>query len=105
MNSEIKKNIDKYIEEFLKQDFVKQFFLLKNIIDHSQEIKDLRKNFKSAQKKLALSIGDKNQHDRCLDEYLRLKEELDTNPILCNFEIVKEQILDCFLKLQKELKN
>ena len=61
MNDDLKDALDKYIDTFLNQEEVKQYFVLEKEIENSQEINILRENLKNSQKALALSINDINK--------------------------------------------
>ena len=58
MNKEIKELIDAYIDEFLKQDIVKNYFALEKTIIESEYLSNLQNEMKKAQKDLALSLND-----------------------------------------------
>ena len=97
MNSELQNLIDLYIDKFLSQEKVKQYFLLEEMINNSEEIKLLRENLKQSQKALALSINDEKLHSVRLIEYHNAKKAFDEHPIVCNYNVLKEEI---YLKLK-----
>lgn len=101
MDKEINLLIDQYIDKFLSQEIVKQYFLLEKQINESQEIKKLQDDLRQSQKSLALSINDNELHKQKLIEYQECKRKFEENPIICNYNILKEEI---YLKL-KELEN
>ena len=105
MNSELQNLIDQYIDKFLSQEKVKQYFLLENMINNSEEIKLLRENLKNSQKALALSINDETLHQQRLIEYNNAKKAFDEHPVICNYNLLKEEIYLKLKDLEKEIKE
>lgn len=98
MNSELTSLIDEYIEKFLSQTKVKQYFILEEQINNSEEIKLLQENLKKSQKELALSINNEKLHQEKLIEYNKNKKAFDEHPLVCNYNLLKEEI---YLKLKE----
>ena len=105
MNKDLQDVLDKYIDTFLNQEEVKQYFILEKEIENSQEINNLRKNLKNCQKALALSINDKVKHEECLIKYNLAKDAFDNNPIVNNYNIIKEDIYNKLKDLQDKIND
>lgn len=100
MNSELKKKVDEFINDFLEIKEVKQYLLLKKEILESNEIKELEKSLKKAQKEMALSLGTPSYNEN-KKIYLELKERYDRHPLVVNFNVMQEEVG----YLLNELKN
>lgn len=104
MNDETKNKLDEFIELFLNQKVVVQYLNLKKEIEHSQTISTLTKELKKAQKDMALAIGNKDEYELKKQRYLELKKNLDTDPLMVNFEFVKNEMHELLLELTNALK-
>lgn len=105
MNKDLQDVLDKYIDTFLNQEEVKQYFILEKEIENSQEINNLRENLKNCQKALALSINDKVKHEEGLIKYNLAKDAFDNNPIVNNYNIIKEDIYNKLKDLQDKIND
>lgn len=105
MNKDLLKSIDEYIDCFLSMDIVKKYFILEKQINESKEIDILRSNLKVCQKNLALSISDENEHIRCLELYENAKKEFQDHPLICNYNLLKEEIYNELKSLEKKLND
>lgn len=105
MNKDLQDVLDKYIDTFLNQEEVKQYFILEKEIENSQEIINLRENLKNCQKALALSINDKVKHEEYLIKYNLAKDAFDNNPIVNNYNIIKEDIYNKLKDLQDKIND
>ena len=105
MNKDLQDVLDKYIDTFLNQEEVKQYFILEKEIENSQEINNLRENLKNCQKALALSINDNVKHEECLIKYNLAKDDFDNNPIVNNYNIIKEDIYNKVKDLQDKIND
>ena len=105
MNDDLKDALDKYIDTFLNQEEVKQYFALEKEIENSQEINILRENLKNSQKALALSINDKVKHEESLIKYNIAKDAFDNNPIVNNYNVIKEDIYNKLMDLQDKIND
>lgn len=105
MDSDLKKALDLYIEKFLSQEEVKKYFILEKEINNSKEIASLRENLKTTQKNLAFSINDKDKYQENLKLYQEAKEAFDNNPLVNNYNLIKEDIYFELKSLEKKIKE
>lgn len=102
MNNDLKNKLDQFIDEFLEVKEVKQYLLLKEEILSSDEIKELEKNLKQAQKDVALSLGKPNYEEN-KQRYFSLKKEYDEHPLIVNFNVMQEEVSYLLNYLQDKL--
>ena len=103
MNDNLKSIIDTYCEAFLNQDMVKKYFALEKCINDSKEIASKQNRLKNSQKRLALSIGDDALHKEALEEYNLAKKDFDEDPLIVNYLLLKEEILNDIKELKTKL--
>lgn len=101
MDRKLKEHIDEFIDEFLSFPEVKQFLLIKEQIESSKEMIELRNNLKQAQKNMALSLGT-SSYEENKKIYFKIKEEYDNHPLIINYNYLKEDV-DYLLNEIKEL--
>ena len=78
---------------------------LEKRINEDQNIISLQDKIRKAQKALALSINNQEEHQKKLIEYQNLKKEFDENPLVCNYNILKENIYLQLKNLQERIKE
>lgn len=102
MNNDLKNKLDQFIDEFLEVKEVKQYLLLKEEILSSDEIKELEKNLKQAQKDVALSLG-KSNYEENKNRYFSLKKAYDEHPLIVNFNVMQEEVSYLLKTLENKL--
>lgn len=105
MDKSLKDDLDNYINCFLEQEEVKKYFILEKKVNEDQNIISLQDKIRKAQKALALSINNQEEHQKKLIEYQNLKKEFDENPLVCNYNILKENIYLQLKTLQERIKE
>lgn len=105
MDKELRDIIDAYISAFLNQDDVRRYFALEKEINESSEIESLQKRIRTAQKAMALAMNDDPTYERLKAEYLDLRQRLDSHPLVCNYNLLKEEIYRQLKSLETELKR
>jgi cell fate (sporulation/competence/biofilm development) regulator YmcA (YheA/YmcA/DUF963 family) len=103
VNKELQDKVDAFIDDFLSVPEVKQYLLLKKQIEESDEIKILEENLRNAQKKMALSLGTKFYEENKA-HYYKCKEEYDSNPLVVNYNVLKDEVEFLVDELQRKLK-
>lgn len=105
MDKSLKYDLDNYINCFLEQEEVKKYFILEKKVNEDQNIISLQDKIRKAQKALALSINNQEEHQKKLIEYQNLKKEFDENSLVCNYNILKENIYLQLKNLQERIKE
>lgn len=103
MDKELKDLLDDYIKSFLNQETVKRYFILEEKINNDENIISLQNKLRAAQKDLALSLNNESYPQK-KEYYLSLKNEFDNNPLVCNYNILKEEIYNQLMSLKEKLK-
>ena len=103
MDSFLKEKLDEFISLFLEQKEVKQYFALKEEIENSNELNELKKKIVEAKKSLALSFGSNNYEEK-KKEYLDLQAEYDSSPLIVNFKMIKEEVEYLLKEFEDKLK-
>ena len=83
-------------EELYSLPLIKEFLKIKQEINDNERLSNLDKNIKRLQQK-----SYKNNDKLAKEEYLKLKEEFDNDPLVVNYQILYEEVHD----LLKEIKQ
>lgn len=103
MNNQLKNKLDEFINQFLSQNEVRDYLLLKEAINNSQEIKELSEKLNISKKQLALSIG-KNDYEEKKKQYEILNDKFNNHPLLVNFSILKDEVSYLIDELVEKIK-
>lgn len=90
-------------EELKQEECVKQYFYCKNIVEKDEELKKLDSEVRFHQKEMCKN---KNNHDVFEKEkalYEELKNKLDKNPILINYQIAKDEVFSLLVDIKNVL--
>lgn len=104
MDSEIKVLLDLYIDKFLNKDIVKKYFALEKAINNSSELNSLQNEMKEYQKKVALSLNNKEEYIKNKQHLINIQKEFYENPLVVNYHLLQEEIYEKLKTLQEELK-
>lgn len=91
-------------EDLHNEDIVKEYFRLKNIIEHDKEILDLQKQVSFHQKRMC---ENKNNDEIYVQEkalYEKYDDLLKKHPIVINYSEAKEEITSLLKEIQGVLK-
>lgn len=102
MDKELQAVLDRFIEEFTSDPLIKQYLLVKEEIERSERIRKRKEELNSAKKDLALSLGKENYEER-KRVYLSLQKEWDEDPLLVNYNVLKEEVDAVVRELKREL--
>ena len=83
-------------EELYSLPLIKEFLKIKQEINDNERLSNLDKNIKRLQHQCC-----KNNDKLAKEEYLKLKEEFDNDPLVVNYQILYEEVND----LLKEIKQ
>ena len=104
MDNELKDKLDAFIKDFLSVKEVRQYLLLKKQIEESNEIKELENSLRKAQKDMALSFG-KTDYEEKKNNYLKIKNDYDTNPLVVNYNVMIEEVKILISELENKIKQ
>ena len=79
-------------EQLFNYPCVKEYFRLKNIIENDKELSKLEKEVRVHQKKMCEHQNDDDIYFKEKELYETKLAELETNPIIQNFEEVKKEV-------------
>ena len=97
-------NLDKVLNEFKDELFnegcVKEYFYYKNLVENDESIKELDEEVRFHQKEMCKN---KDNNEKYFEEkalYEELKNKLDSNPILVNYQIAKEEVFSLLVDIK-----
>lgn len=102
MDKELQAVLDRFIEEFTSDPLIKQYLLVKEEIERSERIRKRKEELNSAKKDLALSLGKENYEEK-KSVYLSLQKEWDEDPLIVNYNVLKEEVDAVVRELKREL--
>ncbi len=102
MDKELQAYLDRFIEEFTSDPLIKQYLLVKEEIERSERIRKRKEELNSAKKDLALSLGKENYEEK-KSVYLSLQKEWDEDPLIVNYNVLKEEVDAVVRELKREL--
>lgn len=90
-------------EELKEEEYVKQYFSLKNIIDNNPEYKRLDSEMKFHQKEMCKNKKNPEVFEKEKALYEELKNKLDTDPVLINYQIAKDEVYSLLVEIKQVL--
>ena len=97
-------NLDIVLEQFKLELFnepcVKEYFYYKNLVENDESIKKLDEDVRFHQKEMCKN---KDNNEKYFEEkavYEKLKNELDSNPILVNYQIAKDEVFSLLVDIK-----
>lgn len=91
--------LNQFKDELFNQPCVKEYFYYKNLVENDETIKKLDEDVRFHQKEMCKN---KNDNEKYFEEkaiYEKLKNELDSNPILVNYQIAKEEVFSLLVDI------
>ena len=95
MNSEIKESLNKVKKDLLDEPIVQEYIRLKELIFKSDELSNLKKCISFLQKC--------NPSEEEKEEYYKLLNEYNKNPLIIQFKSVSDDVCDLLEEIKKEL--
>lgn len=92
--------LNQFKDELFNQPCVKEYFYYKNLVENDETIKKLDEDVRFHQKEMCKN---KNDNEKYFEEkaiYEKLKNELDSNPILVNYQIAKEEVFSLLVDIK-----
>lgn len=87
-------------DDILNEDCVKQYFYYKNIIENDESIKALDKEMKFHQKEMCKNSKNSDVYLKEKRIFEDLKKKFDSNPVLINYQIAKEEVLSLLVDIK-----
>ncbi len=92
------------ISDDLKQEeCVKQYFYYKNIVKNDEELKKLDSDVRFHQKEMCKNKNNPEVFEKEKALYEELKDKLDNNPILINYQIAKDEVFSLLVDIKNVL--
>lgn len=97
-------NLDVVLSEFKKELFdepcVKEYFYYKNLVENDESIKKLDDEVRFHQKEMCKNKDNNEVYFKEKALYEELKNKLDSNPILVNYQIAKEEVFSLLVDIK-----
>lgn len=90
-------------EELYNEDCVKQYFYYKNLLEKDEFIKALDEEVRFHQKEMCRNKDNNEIYFKEKEKYEELKSKLDSNPILINYKIAKDEVFSLLVDIKKLL--
>jgi len=97
-------NLDTVLSEFKKELFdepcVKEYFYYKNLVENDESIKKLDEEVRFHQKEMCKNKDNNEVYFKEKALYEELKNKLDSNPVLVNYQIAKEEVFSLLVDIK-----
>ena len=97
-------NLDDVLSEFKKELFdepcVKEYFYYRNLVENDESIKKLEEEVRFHQKEMCKNKDNNEVYFKEKALYEELKNKLDSNPILVNYQIAKEEVFSLLVDIK-----
>lgn len=97
-------NLDVVLSEFkkelLNEPCVKEYFYYKNLVENDESIKKLDEEVPFHQKEMCKNKDNNEVYFKEKALYEELKNKLDSNPILVNYKIAKEEVFSLLVDIK-----
>ena len=92
--------LNQFKDELFNQPCVKEYFYYKNLVENDETIKKLDEDVRFHQKEMCKNKDDNEKYFEEKAIYEKLKNELDSNPILVNYQIAKEEVFSLLVDIK-----
>ena len=93
-------SLNKFKDELFNEDCVKEYFYYKNLVENDESIKKLDEEVRFHQKEMCRNKDNNEAYFKEKALYEELKEKLDSNPILVNYQIAKEEVFSLLVDIK-----
>ena len=97
-------NLDAVLSDFKKELFnepcVKEYFYFKNLVENDESIKTLDEEVRFHQKEMCKNKNNNELYFKEKALYEDLKNKLDSNPLLVNYQIAKEEVFSLLVDIK-----
>ena len=94
------KTLDEFKEELFNERCVKEYFYYKNLVDKDESIKKLDEEVRFHQKEMCKNKDNNELYFKEKALYEELKNKLDNNPILINYQIAREEVFSLLVDIK-----
>lgn len=100
-------NLDELIssitDELKEEECVKQYFSLKNKIENDETLKQIDSDMRFHQKEMCKNKKNPEVFAKEKAQYEELKNKLENNPILINYQIAKDEVYSLLVEIKNVL--
>ena len=86
-------------EELQNEECVKQYFYYKNLVDNDPSLKELDEQVRFHQKEMCRNKDNNDVYFKEKAIYEELKNKLDNNPILINYQIARDEVFSLLVDI------
>ena len=90
-------------EELQNEECVKQYFYYKNLVDNDPSLKELDEQVRFHQKEMCRNKDNNEIYFKEKAIYEELKNKLDNNPILINYQIARDEVFSLLVDIKNLL--
>jgi len=98
--SELDIALNKFKEELFNEECVKEYFYYKNLLEKDDSIRRLDEEVRFHQKEMCKNKNNNEAYFKEKAIYEELKNKLDNNPILVNYQIAKEEVFSLLVDIK-----
>lgn len=95
--------ISSILDELKQEECVKQYFYYKNIVENDEELRKLDSEVRFHQKEMCKNKNNSDVFEKEKAFYEELKNKLDDNPILINYQIAKDEVFSLLVDIKNVL--
>ena len=90
-------------EELYNEECVKEYFYYKNLVENDSDIKALDEQVRFHQKEMCKNKDNDEIYYKEKEIYEELKKQFDSNPVLINYQIAKDEVFSLLVDIKKLL--
>ena len=90
-------------EELYNEECVKEYFYYKKLVENDPDIKVLDEQVRFHQKEMCKNKDNDEIYFKEKEIYEELKKQFDSNPVLINYQIVKDEVFSLLVDIKKLL--
>ena len=87
-------------KELYNEECVKEYFYYKNLVEKDDSIKEIDEQVRFHQKEMCKNKDNDEVYFKENDIYEELKNKLDQNPILVNYQIAKDEVFSLLVDIK-----
>ena len=87
-------------EELFNEQCVKEYFYYKDLVEKDSSLKDLDEQVRFHQKEMCRNKDNNEAYFKEKEIYEELKNKIDNNPILINYQIAKDEVFSLLVDIK-----